>query len=75
MEVVEHNCCAKIFDRDCDFGVVPTIQFSDMVESNTHFVTNEADASDDIHNCITMPIVPLDVEETDEFGIVLNSQY
>jgi hypothetical protein len=72
-EVVNHNC-AVIFDSDCDFGNIPTLQFNDQstcndVETNTHFDENEADERDVTYNDVTMPLQNLDGDETDEFEI------
>jgi hypothetical protein len=63
-EVVNNNR-AIIFDRDCDFGIVPTLQFNDQpscnnVEPNTHFGENEADERDVTYNGVTMPQQNLD---------------
>jgi hypothetical protein len=59
-EFVNYNC-AIIFDSDCDFGNIPTLQFNDQstcnnVETNTHFDRNEADERDDTYNGVTMPL-------------------
>ena len=64
-EVVNHNC-SIIFDSDCDFGDIPTIQFNDQTtcKSNTHFDANEADARDVTYNCVTMPSPSLNFDET-----------
>ena len=77
-EVVNHNC-AIIFDSDCDFGNIPTLQFNDSftcndVETNTHFDENEVDERDVTYNGVTMPLQNLDGAETDGFGEVLHSQ-
>jgi hypothetical protein len=77
-EVVNHNC-AVIFDSDCDFGIIPTLQFNNQltcntVEPNTHFVENEAETRDVIYNRVTMPLQILDRDETDDFNVELNSR-
>jgi hypothetical protein len=77
-EVVNHNC-AIIFDSECDFGNIPTLQFNDQstcndVETNTHFGENEADECDVTYNGVTMPLQNLDGDETYEFGEMFNSQ-